>query len=62
MKHLELFWIHIILSFHSQVGFFPSECVELISEKIPSNVTSSLATPGTNLLPIILQNRESFFY
>ncbi|KAG1967224.1 rho GTPase-activating protein [Pimephales promelas] len=28
-----------------QVGFFPSECVELISEKIPSNVTSSLATP-----------------
>ncbi|XP_077064791.1 rho GTPase-activating protein 32 isoform X1 [Siphateles boraxobius] len=28
-----------------QVGFFPSECVELISEKIPSNVTSSLAKP-----------------
>uniref|UniRef100_A0A8C2FRR5 Rho GTPase-activating protein 32 n=1 Tax=Cyprinus carpio TaxID=7962 RepID=A0A8C2FRR5_CYPCA len=25
-----------------QVGFFPSECVELISEKIPSNVTNSL--------------------
>ncbi|XP_051962485.1 rho GTPase-activating protein 32 [Xyrauchen texanus] len=28
-----------------QVGFFPSECVELISEKIPSNVTNSLAKP-----------------
>ncbi|XP_056329805.1 rho GTPase-activating protein 32 isoform X1 [Danio aesculapii] len=28
-----------------QVGFFPSECVELISEKIPSNVTSSLGKP-----------------
>ncbi|KTF83535.1 hypothetical protein cypCar_00013166, partial [Cyprinus carpio] len=29
-----------------EVGFFPSECVELISEKIPSNVTNSLAKPG----------------
>uniref|UniRef100_A0A672KDY5 Rho GTPase-activating protein 32 n=1 Tax=Sinocyclocheilus grahami TaxID=75366 RepID=A0A672KDY5_SINGR len=28
-----------------QVGFFPSECVELISEKIPSNVSNSLAKP-----------------
>ncbi|RXN07981.1 rho GTPase-activating 32-like protein [Labeo rohita] len=28
-----------------QVGFFPSECVELISEKIPSNVTNSLTKP-----------------
>ncbi|XP_016356830.1 rho GTPase-activating protein 32-like [Sinocyclocheilus anshuiensis] len=28
-----------------QVGFFPSECVELISEKIPSNVTNPLAKP-----------------
>ncbi|KAA0701905.1 Rho GTPase-activating protein 32 [Triplophysa tibetana] len=28
-----------------QVGFFPSECVELISEKIPSNVTNSFVRP-----------------
>uniref|UniRef100_A0A8C2IS01 Rho GTPase activating protein 32a n=1 Tax=Cyprinus carpio TaxID=7962 RepID=A0A8C2IS01_CYPCA len=34
-----------------QVGFFPSECVELISEKIPSNVTNSLAKPGTHFCP-----------
>ncbi|XP_072548263.1 rho GTPase-activating protein 32 isoform X2 [Salminus brasiliensis] len=28
-----------------QVGFFPCECVELISEKIPPHVTSSLPKP-----------------
>ncbi|TRY87689.1 hypothetical protein DNTS_021036 [Danionella cerebrum] len=28
-----------------QVGFFPSDCVELISEKLPSNVNTSLAKP-----------------
>ncbi|XP_062873461.1 rho GTPase-activating protein 32 isoform X2 [Trichomycterus rosablanca] len=28
-----------------QVGFFPSECVEIISEKVSPNVTSTLAKP-----------------
>ncbi|KAG7322115.1 hypothetical protein KOW79_014973 [Hemibagrus wyckioides] len=31
-----------------KVGFFPCECVELISEKIPPNVTSSLPKPVSN--------------
>ncbi|KAI4881756.1 hypothetical protein NFI96_033292, partial [Prochilodus magdalenae] len=29
-----------------QVGFFPCECVELISEKVPPHVTSSLSKPA----------------
>ncbi|GAA6097960.1 rho GTPase-activating protein 32 isoform X1 [Tachysurus ichikawai] len=31
-----------------KVGFFPCECVELISEKIPPNVTGSLPKPVSN--------------
>ncbi len=50
MKHLVLF---SVLFFHSQVGFFPSECVELISEKIPSNVTNSLTKPGTRFFILV---------
>ncbi|TSQ58031.1 Rho GTPase-activating protein 32 [Bagarius yarrelli] len=31
-----------------KVGFFPCECVEIISEKIPPNVTGSLPKPVSN--------------
>ncbi|KAM9469560.1 rho GTPase-activating protein 32 isoform 2-T3 [Clarias gariepinus] len=31
-----------------KVGFFPCECVELISEKVPPNVTGSLPKPVSN--------------
>uniref|UniRef100_A0A8C8GX36 Rho GTPase-activating protein 32 n=1 Tax=Oncorhynchus tshawytscha TaxID=74940 RepID=A0A8C8GX36_ONCTS len=30
-----------------QVGFFPSECVELINDKVPQSVTNSVPKPGT---------------
>lgn len=29
-----------------QVGFFPSECVELINDKVPQSVTNSVPKPG----------------
>lgn len=32
--------------FSSQVGFFPSECVELINDKVPQSVTNSVPKPG----------------
>ncbi|KAJ8347576.1 hypothetical protein SKAU_G00261650 [Synaphobranchus kaupii] len=37
-----------------QVGFFPSECVELINDKLPQSVTNSVpkpASPGSGLRP-----------
>uniref|UniRef100_A0A8C6LZ05 Rho GTPase-activating protein 32 n=1 Tax=Nothobranchius furzeri TaxID=105023 RepID=A0A8C6LZ05_NOTFU len=34
-----------------QVGFFPSECVELINDKVPQSMTSSVPKPGTILVP-----------
>lgn len=33
-----------------QVGFFPSECVELINDKVPQSMTNSVPKPGTPLL------------
>lgn len=30
-----------------QVGFFPSECVELINDKVPQSMTNSVPKPGT---------------
>jgi len=38
----------VCLSFFSflQVGFFPSECVELINDKVPQSVTNSVPKPG----------------
>jgi len=33
--------------FSLQVGFFPSECVELINDKVPQSVTNSVPKPGT---------------
>ncbi|KAJ7996939.1 hypothetical protein DPEC_G00223710 [Dallia pectoralis] len=36
-----------------QVGFFPSECVELINDKVPQSVTNSVPKPdGTTLIPV----------
>ena len=32
-----------------QVGFFPSECVELINGKIPESLLSSVPKPGTDV-------------
>lgn len=34
------------LSVSLQVGFFPSECVELINDKVPQSVTNSVPKPG----------------
>lgn len=34
------------LSVLLQVGFFPSECVELINDKVPQSVTNSVPKPG----------------
>lgn len=34
-------------SLRSQVGFFPCDCVELINDKIPPSVQSSVPKPGT---------------
>uniref|UniRef100_A0A8C6TQB0 Rho GTPase activating protein 32b n=1 Tax=Neogobius melanostomus TaxID=47308 RepID=A0A8C6TQB0_9GOBI len=31
-----------------QVGFFPSECVELINDKVPQSMTNSVPKPGTS--------------
>lgn len=33
------------LSSH-QVGFFPSECVELINDKVPQSMTNTVPKPG----------------
>uniref|UniRef100_A0A8C7JCC3 Rho GTPase-activating protein 32 n=2 Tax=Oncorhynchus TaxID=8016 RepID=A0A8C7JCC3_ONCKI len=35
-----------------QVGFFPSECVELINDKVPQSVTNSVPKPGT-VFPLV---------
>lgn len=32
-----------------QVGFFPSECVELINDKVPQSVTNSVPKPGMSV-------------
>lgn len=37
-----------LLSLH-QVGFFPSECVELINDKVPQSMTNTVPKPGTPL-------------
>lgn len=29
-----------------QVGFFPSECVELINDKVPQSMTNTVPKPG----------------
>uniref|UniRef100_A0A8D3A019 Rho GTPase-activating protein 32 n=1 Tax=Scophthalmus maximus TaxID=52904 RepID=A0A8D3A019_SCOMX len=34
-----------------QVGFFPSECVELINDKVPQSMTNSVPKPGTAAPP-----------
>lgn len=34
------------LSVLLQVGFFPSECVELTNDKVPQSVTNSVPKPG----------------
>lgn len=33
-----------------QVGFFPSECVELINDKVPQSMTNTVPKPGIQLL------------
>lgn len=35
-----------------QVGFFPSECVELINDKVPQSMTNTVPKPGTPPLPL----------
>lgn len=35
-----------------QVGFFPSECVELINDKVPQSMTNTVPKPGTLPLPL----------
>lgn len=35
-----------------QVGFFPSECVELINDKVPQSMTNTVPKPGTPVPPL----------
>lgn len=38
--------VFCLFLFLLQVGFFPSECVELINDKVPQSVTNSVPKPG----------------
>lgn len=42
-----------------QVGFFPSECVELINDKVPQSMTNTVPKPGT--LPRLKLLKENMF-
>lgn len=37
----------VLFLLYLQVGFFPSECVELINDKVPQSMTNTVPKPGT---------------
>lgn len=46
ISHSGLYFIHTFFLSAHQVGFFPSECVELINDKVPQSMTNTVPKPG----------------